>query len=201
MDSKVNNHIIVSPRFEKKGYLSLIVSTISSITMGMLLTLKYFLRSIFISTVTVEYPEKKNKLVMSDRFRAQLFLVSDNLSSPHKCTGCKVCEKACPNKSIYIMSHKGISTKVELRNFIWRLDSCTFCNACVLACPFEALAFKNSFEQAVYDRRLLIYNLNRYIGPPKSYISKLENINNKQEIMPPLKPYEKISLQEILGKC
>jgi len=72
------------------------------------------------------------------------------------------------------MSHKGISKKNELKNFIWRLDSCTFCNACVLACPFNALIFKNNFEQAVYDRRLLIYNLNKYIGPPQSYFNKLK---------------------------
>jgi formate hydrogenlyase subunit 6/NADH:ubiquinone oxidoreductase subunit I len=84
----------------------------------MLLTLKYFFRSIFISTVTVEYPEKFHKMKFYNRFRARLDLISDISNSSHKCTGCKVCEKICPNKSIYIFSHKGISKRIELRNFM-----------------------------------------------------------------------------------
>lgn len=195
------NYIIIAPRLQNRSKLSIVIYTIFSILTGMLLTIKYFLKSIFISTVTMEYPEKKNKIKISNRFRAKLVLISDSLSSPHKCTGCKVCEKVCPNKSIYIMSHKGVSEKIELKNFIWRLDACTFCNACVIACPFDALTFKNSFEQAVYDRRLLIYNLNRYIGPPKSYFDKTNNAKNNKTLMVSLKPYEKISLQEIIGHC
>lgn len=190
--------IIVAPRIKKHNIFSLIIYAFLSILGGMLITIKYFFKSIFYSTVTMEYPECKSKIKISDRFRAKLILISDEFKILHKCTGCKVCEKVCPNKSIYIMSHKGISKKNELKNFIWRLDSCTFCNACVLACPFNALIFKNNFEQAVYDRRLLIYNLNKYIGPPQSYFNKLkipETINTV------LKPYEKISLQEIMGKC
>jgi len=190
--------ITIAPRLKKRNIISLIAYSFVSIAGGMSLTLKYFFRSIFISTVTMEYPENKHKITISDRFRAKLVLISEEIDSPHKCTGCKVCEKACPNKSIYILSQKGISKRIELRNFIWRLDSCTFCNACVLACPFDALIFKNNFEQAVYDRRLLIYNLNRYIGPPKSYFDKLKL---QDTITNALKPYEKISLQEIIGKC
>merc|ERR1711959_654141 len=59
----------------------------------------------------MEYPENKHRIKIAERFRAKLVLISTNLSSPHKCTGCKVCQKVCPNKSIYITSHKGISEK------------------------------------------------------------------------------------------
>jgi NADH-quinone oxidoreductase subunit I len=191
--------IIVAPRLKKKNFFLFILISLKSLLVGLSSTLKYFFKSVFISTITMEYPENKHRIKISDRFRAKLVLVAKNLSSPHKCTGCKVCEKTCPNKSIYIISHKGISQKIELKHFIWRLDACTFCNACVIACPFDALKFKNNFEQAVYDRRLLIYNLNRYIGPPESYLKK--NKKTMDKIMMPLQPYEKISLQEILGKC
>jgi len=195
---KKNANVIVAPRIKPETAVSFIYKAILSLKGGLMSTLTYFFKSIFVSTITMEYPENKHRIKIANRFRAKLVLVSKNLSSPHKCTGCKVCEKTCPNKSIYIMSHKGISQKIELKNFVWRLDACTFCNACVIACPFDALTFKNNFEQAVYDRRLLIYNLNRYIGPPQSYFKK--NTAKENDLVL-LKPYEKISLQEILGKC
>jgi len=196
-----DNDIIIAKRNRPNIFIVNIIKGIFSLLKGMNQTIRYFFKSVFVSTVTMEYPEKKHKIKISNRFRAKLVLHSDTLSSPHKCTGCRVCEKACPNKSIYIISKKGLSQKIELQNFIWRLDSCTFCNACVISCPFDALAFKNHFEQAVYDRRLLIYNLNRYMGPPKSYIEKNKHLKNLHLLMQPIKPYEKISLQEILGRC
>ena len=196
-------YVIIAPRLKKYNTIMFILIAMYSLLSGLLVTIKYFIKSIFISTVTMEYPEKKSKIKISNNFRAKLILISSNKFTPHKCTGCKVCEKACPNKSIYIISHKGISKRIELKNFIWRLDACTFCYVCVIVCPFNALAFKNNFEHAVYDRRLLIYNLNRYIGPPNSYFNSIDNSDQKQNLikMNLLQPYEQISLQEIIGKC
>jgi NADH-quinone oxidoreductase subunit I len=191
----MKNNIILSNRNNEKNGLFV---GFFLILKGLAVTITFFFKSLFISTVTMEYPIKKNKIKISERFRAKLVLISGNTLSPHKCTGCKVCEKVCPHQSIYIFPHKGISNKIELRNFVWRLDACTFCNACVIACPFNALVFRNNFEQAVYDRRLLIYNLNKYIGPPKSYFKKNTFNCNLLEY---LNPYEKISLKEIIGKC
>ena len=100
----------------------------------------------------------------------------------HRCTACRICEKACPNSSIKVLSRKGeITGKNELDRYIWRLDSCVFCNACVQSCPFNALEMGHEFENAVYDRRLLIFNLNRYAGPPASVLNKQPDLGDSQE--------------------
>lgn len=84
----------------------------------------------------------------------------------HNCTGCAKCEEACPNASIRIITRHGeILDDREIDRFIWRLDSCMFCNACVQACPWDAIEMTGGFENAVYDRRLLVYNLNKLAGP------------------------------------
>ncbi len=84
----------------------------------------------------------------------------------HNCTGCAKCEEACPNASIKIVTRDGeILEDREIDRFIWRLDSCMFCNACVQACPWDAIEMTGGFENAVYDRRLLVYNLNKLAGP------------------------------------
>jgi formate hydrogenlyase subunit 6/NADH:ubiquinone oxidoreductase subunit I len=108
----------------------------------------------------------------------------------HRCTACRMCEKACPNRSIRILSRKGeISGKNELDRYIWRLDSCIFCNACVQSCPFNALEMGHEFENAVYDRRLLIFTLNRYAGPPASVLNKQENAEIRRKMTEPRDRY------------
>lgn len=104
----------------------------------------------------------------------------------HKCTACGNCEAACPNGSIRILTRIGeITEERELDRFIWRMDSCTFCNACVQACPFDALEMGPHFENAVYDRRLLIYNLNRYAGPAASVVFDEEDPEVRAKLTEP----------------
>ncbi|MBI2425552.1 MAG: 4Fe-4S binding protein [Candidatus Hydrogenedentes bacterium] len=94
----------------------------------------------------------------------------------HNCTGCGKCEAACPNASIKVITRHGeILDDRELDRFVWRLDSCMFCNACVQACPWDAIEMTAGFENAVYDRRLLVYNLNKMAGPRINLIQDEEN--------------------------
>lgn len=46
-----------------------------------------------------------------------------------KCTGCKLCVKACPFSAITLVDKKAVID----------LDKCTLCGACVEACKFEAI--------------------------------------------------------------
>jgi formate hydrogenlyase subunit 6/NADH:ubiquinone oxidoreductase subunit I len=108
-----------------------------------------------------------------------------------RCTGCKVCQVACPNGSIIIKDQKGeVSKKKELQQFIWRLDTCTFCNLCVQACPHFAIEFTGDFESSVYDRRLLAYGLNDYAGAYAKLMAKVEDPEEREKMTSPLGRYE-----------
>jgi NADH-quinone oxidoreductase subunit I len=158
-------------------------SALASLGKGMRLTFNYFRRPS--KVVTRQYPENRKTLKFPERYRARLHLIYEE-SGYHRCTACRMCERACPNKSIKILSRKGeISGKMELDRYIWRLDTCVFCNACVQSCPFDALEMGHEFETAVYDRRLLIFNLNRYAGPWAGILNKQEDPAIRAKMMEP----------------
>lgn len=169
-----------APETSLSGFFVNIFKSLTSLAKGMKLTLSYFVRPS--TVVTQQYPENRAELKMVERYRAQLQLVY-NEKGEHQCTGCEICELVCPNRSITIHSRKNVlSKKKELDRFIWRWDICTFCNFCVFACPHEALEMTGNFESAVYDRRLLIYNLNKYAGPPAKELDKLSEEERQQVV-------------------
>jgi NADH-quinone oxidoreductase subunit I len=154
--------------------LGTFIRAIKGLAGGMKTTLSYFLRPS--TVVTQQYPENRETLEMFDRFRSRLELIHDEETGHHACTACELCEKCCPNASIIITKRRGETTKKwELDRFIWRQDSCTFCNICVMVCPFDTLKMSGDFESSVYDRRLLIYNLNHYAGPAARVLQKVES--------------------------
>jgi NADH-quinone oxidoreductase subunit I len=152
--------VAVTPRIKEGGGK---VAGAKSLIDGMALTLKYLVHPS--KVVTAQYPENRATLKFPERYRAALRLKFDE-NGYHFCTACKMCERACPNASIKVITKTGGALcKVTLDRYVWRQDSCVFCNACVQSCPFDALEMTHDFENAVYDRRLLIYTLNRYAGP------------------------------------
>jgi len=101
---------------------------------------------------------------MFDRFKGEV-IMPHNENNEHKCTACGICEVNCPNGTIEIIS-KTITTedgkkKKAIDKHIYRLSMCTFCGLCVKTCPFNALAFGQKFEHAVFNRALLIKTLNQ----------------------------------------
>jgi formate hydrogenlyase subunit 6/NADH:ubiquinone oxidoreductase subunit I len=180
--------VLTAPRLRHRGFLADLLNGIGSLAAGMRVTLATFIRPSRI--VTRQYPENRATLKMYERYRAVLRLVHD-AQGRHLCTACRNCEKACPNGSIAIGAAKGaITGKNELQSFVWRFDSCTFCNLCVVACPFEALEMKGDFEHAVFDRRLLVFNLNRYAGPHASLWDKVEGEEQRARLSVRVGPYD-----------
>lgn len=113
--------------------------------------------------VTMEYPENRKKLVISERWRAELIMPHDE-NNEHACTACGICMINCPNGTISVTSYS-IETedgkkKKMLNKHIWDYGSCTFCNLCVITCPSDAIVFNNDFEGAVFDRKKLVHQLN-----------------------------------------
>lgn len=113
--------------------------------------------------VTSQYPENRDTLIISDRFRAELTMPHDE-NNEHACTACGICQMNCPNGTIRVIS-KTIETeegkkKKILDEYFYDLGMCTFCNLCVLTCPSDAIKFTNQFENSVFTRAKLIEKLN-----------------------------------------
>ena len=176
-----------APRPRQLGTFGIFKHSVMSLLKGMRLTLSYLLRPS--TVVTRQYPENRATLKMHDRYRAQLKFIYEP-DGFFRCTSCRICERECPNDSIIIEAEKGkITKKWELERYIWRLDTCTFCNICVMVCPFDAIEWSGNFESSVYDRRLLIYNLNNYAGPDAALAQKVSDPEQQQTLRRPCSAY------------
>lgn len=144
------------------NYVSGILKGIYSLGSGMSVTIKEF----FIKKVTEQYPENRDTLVISDRFRGELVMPHDE-NNEHACTGCSICEMNCPNGTIQVITKmveptvEGGKPKKALDTYIYDLGMCTFCNLCVLTCPSDAIKFENTFENSMFTRAKLVETLNK----------------------------------------
>lgn len=134
-----------------------------SLAKGLSLTLRYFVRPW--KHIVEQYPENRTSTInIPERFAGEVTLPHDE-NNRHKCTACTLCEMACPNGSIKIISatvetEDGKKKKV-LDKWVYNLGMCTMCGQCIDACPQDAITFKNSFELSVYNRNDLIKVLNK----------------------------------------
>jgi NADH-quinone oxidoreductase subunit I len=132
-----------------------------SLFTGMRLTMFYFTHPAKI--LTQQYPENRKTLYIPEKFKGQVVLPHDE-NNEHKCTGCTLCERACPNGSIKIITATeeyadGKKRKI-IDKWVYNLGMCTFCGLCIEACPSDAIEMNNSFENSLYNREDLIRILN-----------------------------------------
>lgn len=142
-----------------KDYFKSLGSGISSLLQGLSVTGK----ELVTPKITEFYPEDRDKVHPSKRFRAELRLIYDK-DGNHKCIACGTCERVCPNGTIALET-KMVETwdgkkKKKLDKYLYDLGSCTFCQLCATNCPTNALDFSNDFEQAVFTRSKLLKKLN-----------------------------------------
>ena len=142
-------------------YLQKIATGLSSLFSGMGVTIGYFVSPSRI--ITQQYPENRESLQMMDRFRGHLIMIHDE-NDHHRCTACGICEKACPNGTISVLTTKDQTGRKVLGRYIYRLSQCTLCNLCTESCPFGAITMGREFELATYDRQLLTFVLNKTQG-------------------------------------
>ncbi|MFV0390379.1 MAG: 4Fe-4S binding protein [Paludibacteraceae bacterium] len=141
-------------------YISGIFTAVKSLAGGLMVTWK----ELWTKKVTMQYPENRESLVISDRWRSELYMPHDE-NNEHACTACGICMTNCPNGTItvtteLIENEEGRKKKV-LDKHIWDYGMCTFCNLCVITCPSDAIFFNNDFEGAMFDRSKLVHQLNQ----------------------------------------
>lgn len=180
--------VVRAPRFRDLGPAATFAAGAASLWRGMKVTIGYLANPKTVETQ--QYPENRDTLRMTERYRARLVAIADE-NGYHKCTACEACQKACPNLSIQVKSKKAADGKKdEIDYLLWRLDSCTFCNSCVQVCPWGAIEFTGEFESSVYDRRLLVYNIIPYAGPPAKELAKLADPEQRSAVMQKRTPYD-----------
>ena len=86
---------------KKYTYLGGLVHGISTLATGMKTSIKVYFRK----KVTEQYPENRKELKMFDRFRGTLNM-PHNENNEHRCVACGLCQMACPNDTIKVISER-----------------------------------------------------------------------------------------------
>lgn len=144
-----------------QSYFGGIASGLKTLATGLKVTFKEYLTP----KSTEQYPEnRKTTLHVSKRHRGRL-VFKRNEDGSHKCVACTMCEKACPNGTIKILSEMVTNEegkkKRQLVDYQYDLGDCMFCQLCTNACNFDAIEFTNDFENSVFDRGSLVLHLDK----------------------------------------
>ncbi|HHT23061.1 MAG TPA: 4Fe-4S binding protein [Bacteroidales bacterium] len=178
-------------------YISGIFTALKALIGGLRVTW----RELWRKKVTMQYPENRETLVISDRWRSELHMPHDE-NNEHACTACGICMNNCPNGTIKVTSNmeetEDGKKKRVLDKYVWDYGTCTFCNLCVITCPSDAIQFNNDFEGAMYDRSKLIRQLNK----PGSKLREKEKVEKpaapaKEAAKPTEAPAKKEEKKEI----
>ncbi len=134
----------------------------------MVVGLKTTLVEYFTPKSTEQYPEnRKTTLHVAKRHRGRLVFKRGE-DGAHRCVACTMCEKACPNGTIKILSEMRTDEatgkkKRVLLDYQYDLGDCMFCQLCTNACNFDAIEFTNDFENSVFDRGSLVLHLDKEV--------------------------------------
>jgi NADH-quinone oxidoreductase subunit I len=128
--------------------------------------------------ITVQYPYER--VQVSPRYRGLFYMPYDEEGNRLKCTGCTLCEQACPT-NVISMTKLGSGKHGSVSEFDMDLGRCMFCNLCVEACPFEAIYMGPNYELASYRREGSLFHLEDLaVGGAEAVRRSIENLTALQ---------------------
>src|SRR5574344_538372 len=114
------------------SYFGGILSGLKTLVTGMDITMGEYVTP----KITEQYPENRKTQHIAERHRGKLIMPHDE-NGKNKCIACTLCEKACPNGSIKIVSQMVTTAdgkkKKLLTDYLYDLGDCMFCQLCVNA--------------------------------------------------------------------
>lgn len=128
---------------------------------GLSITLKHFLGP----NLAEGYPEVKPNLPLRTR--------SSMVLEPEKCISCGLCINVCPNQVINLTNEKDENNKKVLKTYHMNIGRCLICGLCTEACPTGALRLSQEFENAVYHREELLWDmieLSKHLNKPSGKV-------------------------------
>jgi NADH-quinone oxidoreductase subunit I len=106
-------------------------------------------RHLFVSKVTIQYPEEKTP--QSPRFRG-LHALRRYASGEERCIACKLCEAVCPACCIEIESEERTDGTRRTTRYDIDLFKCIYCGFCEEACPVDAIVETRILEYHMEKR-------------------------------------------------
>jgi len=123
--------------------------------------------------ITLQYPEEKWDI--PEGSRGIVVLLSDKESGELNCTGCELCQKACPSAAIMIVAPRNPETKKkDLQSFDIDFGLCCFCGLCEESCNFAAIKMAPNYEMSTPDKSDLSWDIKKLqeIGRDVPYTPK-----------------------------
>lgn len=139
---------------------------IKNLFIGMQITSKHLGRH----AITIQYPEEK--WTMPERSRGIVVLLSDKETGELNCTGCLLCQKACPTGAIIIEAPRDENKKRQLKEFVVDHGLCCFCGLCEEACNFCAIKMTPKYEFSSVTKEGLVWDMNKLqeMGRDAAYV-------------------------------